>query len=365
MFPEALQGGYRLKDGRTSARTAARLRRIRLKATGEAFCARPAFLLPYAVGTTDDARGPLFLRAFGAPCWAPARVFGKGPMSWDRSQVSPGRSSLAGTTVRRAGVPEHLLADEHRQTRDGDKNALATTAGAGCRPGAALAPTASADDVTAAYAVFPREAQDVRDDYRPRTASVDGGASRHQARQALFPLAVLPRCFLHGGLASRSRGKLGASFREPSRKAWEACLSPDRRCFAQRLRRRAAWARGQPLSARLLEQVEGRCGRSREYGLADAHPGGQRTSAMLDRVMRSMSRSVEDGPHLRGCPEAGGLPVRAWALLQNLRPRGPEAVRANGGWRSPAERRNRHRHRYHDDGLQNLRVSASLGGYRR
>jgi hypothetical protein len=84
---------------------------------------------------------------------------------------------------------------------------------------------------------------------------------------------------------------------------------------------------------------------------------------MLDRVMRSMSRYFESGQHLHGTPGACGLHVRAWALLQNFRPWGPEAVRANGGWCSPAERLNGYR--YHEDWLQNLLASASLGGDRR
>jgi hypothetical protein len=84
---------------------------------------------------------------------------------------------------------------------------------------------------------------------------------------------------------------------------------------------------------------------------------------MLDRVMRGMSRYFEGGQHLHGSPAACGRHVRAWALLHNFRPWGPEAVRDTDGWRSPAERLNKHR--YHDDWLQNLQVSASLGGYRR
>jgi hypothetical protein len=363
LFPKAFRGGYRLKDARTSTRTGLRLRRIRLKASGQSLSIRPSFLLPYMVGTTDDVTGPLFLRALGVPFWALARVFGKNPMYWYRLEVGLGRNSVVGTTVRRAELPEHLLADEHHQTRDGDKNYIATTVGAGCCLGAALAQTANADDLTAAYAVFKREAQNVRDGYQPRTVSVDGWASTHQAWRALFPLAVLLRCFLHGWLNLRSRGKLSASFPELSRRAWEAFHAPDRRSFGQRLRRLLEWAKAQPLSAWLLEQVEKLCGRSKEYGVAYGHPGGHRTSNMLDRVMRSMSRYFEDGQHLHGSPEACGRHVRAWALLGNFRPWGPEAVRANGGWRSPAERLNGYR--YHDDWLQNLQVSASLGGYRR
>src|SRR5215210_7598768 len=106
LFPKDFKGGYRLKDSRTSLRTGLRLRRVRLKATGESFSVRPSFLLPYMTGTTDDVQGPLFLRAFGVPFWALARVFGKGPMDWYRLEVSLGRNSVAGTTVRRADLPE-------------------------------------------------------------------------------------------------------------------------------------------------------------------------------------------------------------------------------------------------------------------
>jgi hypothetical protein len=50
-------------------------------------------------------------------------------------------------------------------------------------------------------------------------------------------------------------------------------------------------------------------------------------------------------------------------LLINFAPWSPQAVRANGGkGRSPAERLNQHR--YHDNWLHNLLVSASLAGYR-
>jgi hypothetical protein len=80
-------------------------------------------------------------------------------------------------------------------------------------------------------------------------------------------------------------------------------------------------------------------------------------------VMRQMNRYFEDGQHLHGSGRACERHCRAWALLHNFRPWHPATARANGGWRSPAERLNRHR--YHDDWLQNLLVSASLGGFRR
>jgi hypothetical protein len=84
---------------------------------------------------------------------------------------------------------------------------------------------------------------------------------------------------------------------------------------------------------------------------------------MLDRQMRALNRYFDDGQQLHGTLEACARHCRAWALLHNFRPWGPEAGRANRGWRSPAERLNQYR--YHDNWLHNLLASASLGGYRR
>jgi hypothetical protein len=363
LFPKAFAGGYRLKDDRRSAKTGLRLRRVRLKATGESFSVRPSFALPYLTGYADDVQGPRFLRAFGVPFWAIARVFGRGHMYGYRLEVSLGRHSVVGTTVRQADLPEHLLADEHHQPRDGVKNSVATTVGRGCCLGAALAQTATAEDLQAAYAVFKQEAQDVQPGYRPRTVSVDGWAATHQAWQALFPLVALLRCFLHGWLGMRSRGKLNEAFAGLSQRVWEAFAAPCRRSFAQRMRRTWEWARANVKGTWLLEQVEKMCKRKGEYGEAYNHPGGHRTSNMLDRLMRSMSRYFEDCQHLHGSEEAVGLHCRAWALLHNFRPWHSATARTHGGWRSPAERLNQHR--YHDNWLENLLVSASLSGYRR
>lgn len=216
--------------------------------------------------------------------------------------------------------------------------------------------------MTAAYGVFKAEARDVEPEYAPRTVSVDGWASTHQAWLTLFPLVTLLRCFLHGWLNIRSRGKLNESFRELSKRVWESYHAPSRRAFAQRLRRLREWARRQGMSAWLLEQVEKLCDRSKEYAAAYSLPGGHRTSNMLDRMMRGMNRDFDRGQHLHGSAAACRLHCRAWALLANFAPWHPAVARANDGWRCPAERFNRHR--YHDDWLQNLLVSASLGGYR-
>ncbi len=363
LFPTAFAQGYTLKDDRVSAKRGLRLRRICCKATGAAFSVRPSFVLPYLTAWTGDIAGPLFLRSFGVPFWALARVFGKDAMFWYRAEVGLGRNSIVGTTVRHAPLPEHLLADEHHQPRDGAKNYIATTVGAGCCLGAALAATAGADDLEAAYGVFKDEAQNVQAKYRPQTVNTDGWAATRQAWQALFPLVVILRCFLHGWLNIRARAKnLADVFGAVSERVWHAYHALTRRQFAQRLRRLGEWARREVKATWVLEQVRKLCGRAREYGRAYAHPGGHRTSNMLDRVMRAMNRYFDVGQHLHGSAAAAGQHCRAWALLHNFRPWHPAVARANKGHESPAVRLNQHR--YHDNWLHNLLVSASLAGYR-
>jgi hypothetical protein len=361
LFPKAFADGYRLKDERSSAKTGLRLRRILCKSTRESFSVGPSFVLPYMTAFSDDVANPLFLRCFGVPFWAIARVFGRDPMYWYRLEVSLGRNSIVGTTVRQADLPEHLLADEHHQTRDGQKNYIATTVAEGCCLGAALSEAADEAGLTEAYRVFQKEARNIKPDYQPQTVNADGWAATRAAWLALFPLVVL-RCFLHGWLNIRSRGKLCDVFTTLSGKVWNAYRATNRRSFAQRLRRLWEWTRGQTLTAWLRDQVGKLCGRAAQYGIAYQHPGSHRTSNMLDRVMRLMNRYFEDTQHLHGSKEAGERHCRAWALLHNFRPWHRATARANGGWRSPAERLNQHR--YHDDWLQNLLVSASLDGFR-
>jgi hypothetical protein len=146
--------------------------------------------------------------------------------------------------------PEHLLADEHHQPR-GVKSYIATTVGAGCCLGAALAQTAGAEDLQAADAGFQREAQNVRAGYQPETVSVDGWAATRQAWQALFPLAVPLRCFLYGWLNVRSRGKLCEGFEALSATVWHAYHAASRRGFAAvpGVQRLAGWSTESPFDA--------------------------------------------------------------------------------------------------------------------
>jgi len=361
LFPANFAHGYRLKDGRFSAKQEVLIRRVVLR-DGTAYSIRPSFLMPYLTARTEDVEGPLFLRKFGVPFWALARVFGNDPMFWYRLECGLGRASIVGTTIRQAGLPEHLVADEHHQGLDGPKVYLATTVGDGCCLGAEPATAAGTDELKVAYEVFKNEARDVAPRYAPKTVSTDGWKGTQAAWKALFPKVVILLCFLHAWLKIRDRAKhLKDVFADISRRVWEAYHAPDRRRFAQRLRRLRQWAVS-ALTGVVLETVLDLCRKRPRFAVAYRHPGGHRTSNMLDRIMRAMNRYFDQGQHLHGSPEACRRHCRAWALLYNFTPWHRATARQNHGWRSPAERLNRHR--YHDCWLQNLLISASLGGYR-
>ena len=363
LFPQAFAQGYTMKDSRFSVKSGFRLRRIECNATGEAFTVRPSFILPYMTGTTDEVADPLFLRKFGVPFWALTHVFGRNDMYWYRLEVSLGRNSIVGTTVRQADLPEHLLGDEHHQTLDGVKVYVATTVAEGCCLGAALSETASVEGLAPAYGVFAREAENVEPGYQPQTVNADGWAATRAAWLMLFPLIVVTRCFLHGWLNIRDRSKhLKDVFETLGDKVWNVFRAENRRSMTQRMRRLREWAK-KTLTGAVLDQVMKLCNRSKEYAETHDHPGCHRTSNMLDRVMRAMNRYFEDGQHLHGSKEAAGRRCRAWALMYNFTPWSPATAKANGGYECPAERLNQHR--YHDNWLDNLLVSASLAGIRR
>ena len=319
VFPAGFEQGYRMKDGRRSEKQGLWIRRIELP-DGSAYSVRPSFVMPYMTARTDDVADVLFLRKFCVPFWALARVFGKDPMYWYRLEIALGRNSIVGTTCRRANLPEHLLADEHHRKRDGDREFIATTVGDGCVLGAALSERASTEDLQEAYGVFREEAHDLDPEYAPKTVSTDGWQATAAAWMALFPMIVILRCFLHGWLKIRQRGKhLGQKFLELSEKVWHAYHAPDRRQFSDRLEGLKNWA-SDCLSGILLTKVLDLYKKRDLWTLAYEHPGSHRTSNMLDRLMRSMNRYFDDGQHLHGSFEAGNQHCRAWALLYNFSP---------------------------------------------
>lgn len=361
LFPEGFAKGFEMDDRRTSKKMQLVLRRIKLR-DGTRFTIRPSFVMPHMTARTDEVEKALFLRKFGVPFWGLAHVFGRDPMFWFRQECHLGNFSIVGATVRQADIPEHLVADEHHQTCDGDKVYLATTVAGGCCLGVAVAATAGTDDLAEAYQVFADEARNVNPDYQPKTVNTDGWKGTQAAWLVLFSTIVVLRCFLHAWLKIRDRAKnLKDKFYELSTQVWHAYHAENKRSFAQRLRQLATWAKHN-VSGVVLEAVQDLCAKKTFWLMAYDHPQGHRTSNMLDRVMRPMNRYFFDGQHLHGGQATNAKHVRGWALLWNFTPWNPATTKVNHGWRSPAERLNKHR--YHDSWLQNLLISASLGGYR-
>jgi hypothetical protein len=77
-------------------------------------------------------------------------------------------------------------------------------------------------------------------------------------------LAVLRRCFLHGWLSIRSRGKLTETFVALAEKVWHAYHAESRRSFGPRMRRLWQWAKERVRTAWVLDQVQKLCRRAGE-----------------------------------------------------------------------------------------------------
>jgi len=222
--------------------------------------------------------------------------------------------------------------------------------------------SAATEDLTRAYGVFKEDAHNVDSPYTPQTVNTDGWKGTQAAWKVLFPLVVVLQCFLHAWLKIRDRAKhLKTKFSDISQKVWHAYHAPNGRSFSQRIRHLRTWAKKE-LKGIVQEKVLDLCNKRDMWKIAYNYPDGHRTSNMLDRVMRAMNRYFFDGQHLHGSLEASKLHCRGWVLLYNFAPWSPATTKNNGGWTSPAERLNKHR--YHDNWLQNILISASLGGYR-
>jgi hypothetical protein len=292
-------------------------------------------------------------------------VFGRNPTYWHRLECSLGRSSLVGTTVQAAErLPRHLVADEKHTTLAGRKVYLAATAGSGCCLGMALAESAGNDDLEAAYGVFRDEARRLDPEYRPETVNTDGWPATQAAWRALFKGVTIILCFLHAFLKIRGRAKhLGEMFDALREQVWGAYHAVDARSFSQRLRRLREWTMAHVDKEIVREKVLALCGKRAAFLVAYAHPGCRRTSNAVDRLLHRLDHHLYCGQHLHGSTGAAELGLRGWALIHNFAPSCPWTVRTTPELRSPAEHLNGRR--YHSEWLQNLLVSASLGGYRR
>jgi hypothetical protein len=368
LFPAAIAQGYQLHDMLPASKKLpdVRLRRITVadpaQPAGNAFTIAPAFVLPYMVGYTDEVEKALFLRGkFGVPYWGLTYVFGHNDLYWERLELSLGRNSIVGTTVKQAAhLPQDVLADEKHTWLNGEAVYVATTVAADCILGAAVAVHADEADLTAAYQQFKTEAQMIKADYQPTTVNTDGWQATQLAWRKLFAHVTLIVCFLHAFLKIRDRCQhLSEHFSELCQRVWDSYHATTAPQFLERCAALHAWAATTLPAGAALEAVRKLCARAPQFAQAYDQPTAHRTSNMLDRRMDHMARRFYSAHYFHGRLMTAEYAVRAEALLVNFLPYCPRAAVA-AHYRSPAHKLNGFV--YHNNWLHNLLISASMGG---
>jgi hypothetical protein len=360
LFPAAMRSGFTLHDSYCSVNQGLRLRRIKLKATGEVYLVRPSTVLPYLAAKTAEVEKALYLRQWGVPFAALAYVFGRDAMVYYRAWLHLGRPQIVGTTVKQAAdLPPPLLAAEKHTGLNGQRHYVATTVGAGCLLGAAVVAEASPEAWQAGYSEFLPEARDLAPTYQPATVCTDGWKATREAWQLLVPTVTLLLCFLPSvlKLEERCRGVLRQQLRCM---AWHVYQARHKGEFGHRVRRLREWARGQ-LSGAVQEAVLKLCALKEQFTLAYDFPDAARTTNGIDRLMDYQDRVLYQMRYFHGTRESARLAARARALQWNFHPYSLRAQR-QGTKRSPFESLNGFQ--YHDNWLHNLFTAASMGGHR-
>jgi len=364
LFPPEISYGYKMKEIRVSKKMNLKTRRIVI--AGTSYTIRPSFAMPYMTGFVEDIEKPLFLRKFAVPFWALSYCYGKNPMFWYRLEASLGRYSLLGTTIKSAErLPQHLSADEKHTRLLGDKTYIATTAGNGCILGAGVSESASGEKLQEAYSTFKEEAVCVNPKYQPDTVNTDGWLATQNAWKALFPKITILSCFLHIyiGIRDRSRKKHKDHFIDVANRLWDCFKAESKSGFSQRVRRLSE--RCQDTKNKIPTVISGKIKKLKDklpqFSRGYDFPGAHRTSNMVDRLMQRMDRHLFSTQYFHGTLKSANLSIRAWALIQNFAPLNPWTVKQKGHV-SYFERVNGFQ--YHENWLQNLLISASLGGLR-
>ena len=144
-------------------------------------------------------------------------------------------------------------------------------------------------------------------------------------------------------------------------RVWEVYHAPTAATFLLKVSELQLWATQTLTPGPSLDAILKLCDRAPAYVCAYAHPTAYRTSNMLDRQMDRMDRCFYSAKYFHGHLMTAEYSVRSWALLHNFLPYCPRVQRTNPH-RSPAHQLNGFV--YHDNWLQNLLISASMGGFR-
>jgi hypothetical protein len=359
LFPEGMAEGFRFHDSYHSKKQQIRLRRIKVKSSGEVFTLHPTFVMPYMIARTDEVEKALYLRHWGVPFAALSYVFGRDAMFWYRAWLAFGRPALVGTTVKAAArLPSHLAADEKFTWLQGEEVYVPVTVGAQCVLGVSLVTTADGAQLTAAYGEFADEAHQLEATYAPQTVCLDGWKATQQAWQTLFPALQVILCFLHSVLALKERCH-GPLRKEVLRRAWHIFGAKTKAHFSQRCRRFSEWATDK-LSGAVAVAAQKLCLRRQRFTQAFAFPGAYRTSNPVDRILDHFDRILYAMRYFHGDKTTAKWALRAIALHYNFHPYGPRLRHDQPERLSPfADLNGFH---YHPNWLHNFLLASSMGG---
>lgn len=364
LFPAEIAKGYWLHDAIHSKKLNVTTRRIKLVSTQAVYQVRPDFVLPYMVGLSDTVEKALYLRRFGVPFDALAYVFGRDDSYWYRLYQSLGRFSIVGTTVKDpASMPLHLVADEKHSWRLGERVFIPTTVGSGCFLGVDIVASAETPELVSGYGRFQDEALALNCNYQPQTVTTDGWEHTQAAWKTLFPGIAIILCFLHSVLDMQQRcRKSKPIWKKLTGRLWHIYKAPNKRHFAQRLRRLREWAQTKLNQKTLVHRVLKLKGKSHQFQVAYDYPEAARTSNMLDRLMNYQDRLLYTMQYFHGSEASARLHVRAMALIWNFHPYGSTTIASDPYRCSPFKDLNGFE--YHDNWLCNLLIAGSMNGYR-
>ena len=193
-------------------------------------------------------------------------------------------------------LPKDILADEKHTHHNGQKVYIATTVANDRVLGVSVSLNADTEGLTEAYGHFKTEANNVSQDYEPKTVATDGWKSTKLAWQYLFPTIAVILCFLHSFIKIRDRCKqMLCQYGEIKTRVWEIYHSDDKSTFTHRIAEFKEWAIEKMPKGNGLDAVLKLCNKAPEFVKACDHPSAYRTSNMLDRHMDPMAR------YLYGC----------------------------------------------------------------
>ena len=369
LFPSAMSSGYRLHDIRLSKKQEdLPRRRIKLKSTGACYTIQPSFMLPYMVGTTEEAAKALFLRKHGLSYDGITYILGKDDMYWQRIELSLSRMNIVGTTLQdSSNLPKDIASDEKHTKHLGEKSYACITATADCILGASISQKADTEGLKEAYEEFKQDSQAIDPTYEPNTNNRDGWEAGLAAFGELFPLTVSILCFLHEWLKIQNRcRKLKKVYKDGlslmthiGNKVWEIYQSESKEAFEAGVQELRDWVNEHITEEYLQKQIYKFCDRADTLATAYQHKGCLRTSNAVDRPMKQLNKVLRNMQYFHGHLYQANRFLRAWALIHNFAPY-TKKVQKQTGLISPAHKVNGFC--YHENWLQNLLISGSLNG---